>query len=249
MPINKNYGFNLSSPKVLLSIGVSLVGGGLWLSACNAPSEDATANNATTQVATPVPDDKGLTKPGVTYTLFVPNADANLSKRVIRDTRTPIATTYEQKAERALELLFKELEFLPAGTKLLAAPRKDKNGIVQLNFSKQFMGLDTAPETHVLLILDAVVRTLGAVESKKGAVDKPAKALIEVEGKGLREFNQFSMDMPWEATETLEVTPEKDSDGKTAENKVSDSAPVDNKTTDSQTVGNKTSDEKPEVGY
>lgn len=230
MPENKFFKWPELFAKASLAATVSLAGGVLWLSSCAPPSEDATANNladnslagnASTPAATLTPQQ------GAAYTVFVPNADAMLSRKIVRDASTPVATTYEQKAKRSLDLLFRELEFLPPETRLLEAPKKDAKGIVRLNFSKPFLQLDTSAETIVLLILDAISATLGALESKPASVGKPAKVLIMVEGKTLREFNQFSLVDPWQASEIEEAAPDKPANNSVSGNKVPSMKPSD----------------------
>src|SRR5690606_30791253 len=113
-----------------------------------------------------------------TFNLFVPNDNAMLSRQTVTDSSTPGDAPYPQKARRALELLFPKIEFLPPGTKLLAAPAKDKNGVVRVNLSKEFLELDKEPETPVMLTLDAMARTLGALESSDGKTFKSAKMQV-----------------------------------------------------------------------
>jgi len=231
MPENKFFKLPGFVGKTLLTATVSLAGGVLWLSSCAPPSEDATANNladnslagnaSTPAAATPAPQQ------GAAYTVFVPNADAMLSRKIVRDQSTAVATTYEQKAKRSLELLFKELEFLPSETRLLEAPKKDAKGMVRLNFSKPFLQLDTSPETPVLLILDAISATLGALESKPASVGKPVKVLIVVEGKTVREFNQFSLVEPWQASQIEAAEPDKPEGNSVSGNKVPAMKPSD----------------------
>lgn len=174
-----------------------------------------TASNATenTTVAgnesTPTTPPETTPKPkSTTFILFVPNDNALLSPQKITDDKTPADAPYGVKAKRALELLFPRLQFLPARTRLLSAPKKDKNGVVRVDFSKEFLSLDKQHETPVMLTLDAMARTLGALDSADGKNLKSAKMLVTVEGKTVPTLGQFSLDEPWTASETVPDTPD-----------------------------------------
>lgn len=233
--IFRNEGF---SQKFWLVAGVSLSAGVLLLASCDAPSDEnsVTGNeisNANNLTATPSPTAEAKPHRGMSYTLFVPNDDAMLARQTVRDTSTLVPTTYDQKARRALELLWKKMEFLPTGVQLLEAPRKEKNGVVRLNFNKAFLQLDTAPDNVVILILDAVSQTLGALEYNTSKTNKPAKIMIVVEGKKITEFNQFTLAEPWQAEALEEIAPEKPA----ADEKNSDNKATDNKATDNAVGG------------
>lgn len=244
------YRKNGFSQKFRLVAGVSLSSGVLWLSSCDAPSTENSATNATGNSAvsvnslaeTPSSTAKAAPHRGVGYVLFMPNNDGMLSRQIVHDTSTLVPLTYEQKSQRALELLWPKLKFFPPGTRLLAAPKKEKNGIVRLNFNKGFLQLDTAPENAVLLILDSISQSLGALESPNSRPSKPARIMIVVEGRKITEFNQFSLAEPWEATIMEEkVAPQEkdelDTDAKSADNKVTNNKVTDNKISDNQVGG------------
>lgn len=226
------------SQKLWLVAGVSLSAGVLLLASCDAPSDENSASKATANTTatannltvTPSPTAQAKPHRGMSYTLFVPNDDAMLSRQIVRDTSTLVPITYDQKAKRALELLWKKMEFLPSGTQLLEAPRKEKNGVVRLNFNKAFLHLDTSPDNVVILILDSISQTLGALEYNTSKINKPAKIQIVVEGKRITEFNQFTLAEPWQAEAVEEIVPEKT----VADENNSDSK-TDNNATDSKT--------------
>lgn len=136
------------------------------------------------------------------FELFVPNEDARLSRKTVTDENTPIDAPYSEKAARALELLFPQIEFLPSGLRTVAPPVKDKDGVVRVNLSKEFLQLNTAHETPVMLSLDAIARTLGALDSQDGTNFKPVKVLFLVEGKTIPTLSEFSLDEPWTVSET-----------------------------------------------
>lgn len=131
------------------------------------------------------------------FELFLPNDDARLSRKTVTDENTPADAPYGKKAERALELLFPQIEFLPAGLRTVAPPTKDKNGVVHVNLNKEFLKLNTAHETPVMLSLDAIASTLGALDSRDGKNFQPARVLFLVEGKTIPTLSQFSLNEPW----------------------------------------------------
>ena len=233
------------SQKFLLVAGVSLSAGVLWLTSCDAPAgensvtnaTDNSTGNASSLAAPPSPTAQPTPHRGVSYTLFIPNNDGMLSREVIRDTSPLVPLTYEQKSQRALELLWKKLKFLPEGTQLLEAPKKEKSGVVRLNFTKAFLQLDTAPDNVVLLILDSISQSLGALESKNVRPNKPARIMIVVDGKRVAAFNQFSLAEPWEASIIEETTPGKSADDQSIDSKSSDRKTSDNKSSDNQVGG------------
>jgi hypothetical protein len=174
-----------------------------------------TAQNTTHNAAapdngsTPEPPPAPTPKPkGTTFVLFVPNDNAMLSQQKLTDTNIPGDAPYKVKAKRALELLFARLEFLPPRTKLLSAPTKDKNGIVRVDLSKEFLDLNSKHETPVMLTLDAMARTLGALESPDGKNLKSAKVQFLIDGKTVSTLSEFSLDEPWTASETVPDTPD-----------------------------------------
>lgn len=136
------------------------------------------------------------------FELFVPNDDARLSRKTVTDEKTSTGAPYGKKAARALELLFPQIEFLPTGLKIVSEPIKDKNGVVHVNLSKEFLKLNTAHETPVMLTLDAIARTLGALNGGGGKVSPPAKVLFLVEGKTVPTLSEFSLEEPWTVSET-----------------------------------------------
>jgi hypothetical protein len=156
----------------------------------------------------PVPPETTPKPKSTTYILFVPNANAMLSQQKVTDASTPGDAPYGVKAKRALELLFPRLKFLPARTRLLSAPKKEKNGIVRVDFSKEFLNLGTQSETPIMLTLDAMARTLGALESPDGKNLKSAKMQITVDGKTVSTLGEFSLDEPWTASETTPDVPD-----------------------------------------
>lgn len=131
------------------------------------------------------------------FVLFVPNDDARLSRKTVTDENTAADAPYAQKAERALELLFPQIKFLPPGLRTIAPPVKDRNGIVRVNLNQEFLKLNTMHETPVMLSLDSIANTLGALDSSHGDSLKPAKVLFLVEGKTIPTLSQFSLDEPW----------------------------------------------------
>jgi hypothetical protein len=84
----------------------------------------------------------------------------------------------------------------------VAEPVKDKNGVVRVNLNKEFLKLNTVHETPVMLSLDAIARTLGALDSQDGKTFKPVKVLFLVEGKTIPTLSEFSLNEPWTASET-----------------------------------------------
>lgn len=164
--------------------------------------------NAGSESTPTTPPDVAPKPKSATYILFVPNDNALLSKQTVTDASTPGDAPYEVKARRALELLFPRLKFLPSRTRLLKAPKKDKKGIVHVDFSKEFLNLGTQHETPMMLTLDAMARTLGALESADGKNLKSAKMQITVAGKTVSTLGQFSLDEPWTASETVPDTPD-----------------------------------------
>ncbi len=136
------------------------------------------------------------------FELFVPNDDARLSRKTVTDENIAANASYGEKATRALELLFPQVEFLPSGLRTVAPPAKDKDGVVRVNLSKEFLKLNTAHETPVMLSLDAIARTLGALDSPDGKSFKPAKVLFLVEGKTIPTLSEFSLNEPWIVSET-----------------------------------------------
>ena len=193
-----------SSLLVLSILGIFVVGVFiLWVLARPNPQPPSTPAPVPTPTvaATPLPK-------ATRFVLFVPNDNALLSREIVHDTNTPAGAPYPQKAKRALELLFPKIEFVPKGVKLLAAPTKEKNGVVRVNLSKEFLKLDSQPETPVMLTLDAMAKTLGALDSKDGKTFDSAKMQVLVEGKTVQTLSQFSLDEPWEASETKPETPD-----------------------------------------
>lgn len=172
--------------------------------------QNATQNaTATDNESTPTtPPDIAPKPKTTTFILFVPNDNAMLSQQKVPDKSTPSSAPYEVKAKRALELLFPRLKFLPPRTKLLDAPTKDKTGIVRINLSKEFLSLGKQSETPTMLTLDAMARTLGALESADGKNLKSAKMQILIDGKTVSTLGQFSLDEPWTASETTPDTPD-----------------------------------------
>lgn len=228
----------------------ALTAAGLWLSACAPPVENHAANNtASNAVGKGIPPVKNLApavKPkakGTTFTLFVPNDQALLSLQTVRDTSTPSGATYEQKAKRVLELLWKKLEFLPPQTRLLEPPQKTESGVVRVNLSKEFLKLDSQNETPVALTLDAISKTLGALESKNGKPVLSAKVRFLVEGKTIRSMSEFALDEAWQASEK-----EDDETDAKPENKTPGDQNSNNATSNNATTNNATSEDKPGGG-
>jgi|GEM_PF-4671707 len=163
----------------------------------NKPSTQPQTDAGTTPTAemTPAAD---LQK----FELFVPNDDARLSRKTVTDENISATASYGEKASRALELLFPQIEFLPTGLRTVAQPVKDKDGIVRVNLNREFLKLNTSPETPVMLSLDAIAQTLGALDSQDGKTFKPAKVLFLVEGKTIPTLSEFSLNEPWTVSET-----------------------------------------------
>ena len=173
-------------------------------------NQNATQNAAAPGIgSTPdAPTDIAPEPKTTTFILFVPNDKALLSQQKVPDASTPGDAPYEVKAKRALELLFPRLKFLPPRVRLLSAPKKEKTGVVRVNLSREFLSLGSQNETPTMLTLDAMARTLGALESADGKNLKSAKMQILVEGKTVPTLGQFSLDEPWEASETIPDTPD-----------------------------------------
>jgi hypothetical protein len=74
---------------------------------------------------------------------------------------------------------------------------------VTVNLNAAFKKLDTSPETAVALVLDAMAKTLGAVNDPNG---KPVKLRVLVEGKPLTVFNQYDLSEPWTSTQPEDET-------------------------------------------
>jgi hypothetical protein len=138
------------------------------------------------------------------YTLFLPNDQALLTRHSVTEKNSFSAKPdWTRKANRALELLCKRLKDLPQGTRLLGVPQRDAKGIVTVNLNAAFKKLDTSPETAVALVLDAMAKTLGAVNDPNG---KPVKLRVLVEGKPLTVFNQYDLSEPWTSTQPEDET-------------------------------------------
>jgi hypothetical protein len=170
-----------------------------------APQNAASPDTGSTP---PVPPDTAPKPKSTTFILFVPNDNALLSLQEVPDASTPGDAPYDVKARRALELLFPRLKFLPPRVKLLSAPKKEKNGVVRVDFSKEFLSLGAQHETPVMLTLDAMARTLGALDSPDGKNLKSAKMQVLINGKTVSTLGQFSLDEPWTASETAPDVPD-----------------------------------------
>lgn len=194
---------------VLAAVVIALALPRYFQSAQNA-NQNATQNMAAPEVgSTPNPPPDIAPKPkATTFVLFVPNDNAMLSQQKVKDDKTPADAPYEVKSKRALELLFPRLKFLPPRTKLLSAPVKEKNGVVRVDFSKEFLSLGAQNETPAMLTLDALARTLGALESADGKNLKSAKMQVLINGKTVSTLGQFSLDEPWTASGTVPDTPD-----------------------------------------
>jgi hypothetical protein len=140
----------------------------------------------------------------ISYTLFLPNDQALLSRHTVTE-KNPLLVTpdWTHKAERALALLCERLKDLPPGTKVLGPPKKDADGVITINMSAEFKKLDQSSETAVALVLDAMAKTLGAVDSPGG---KPVKLRVLVEGRPLQTLNQFDLSEPWTSTQPEDET-------------------------------------------
>lgn len=177
-------------------------GGVLWWLRSPAPVEEPGTTPTATPVAQATP--KSAQPKTITHTLFVPNEQALLSKTSVTEQNAlPSTPTWETKASHTLKILFKHLKDLPRGTKVLGAPTRDKKGIVTINFSREFRGLDTMHETPVALVLDSVACTLGAIESPE---DKPVKLRILVEGKPLHTLSEYDLSQPWTSSQPMDET-------------------------------------------
>ena len=197
--------------------GVSLAAGVLWLSSCAAPPDEIATNNVANSansltVTTPAPASTVKTTPSPqsqSFTIFIPTADAKLSKQLVKVTDVALPTNFEDKSQRVLEFLFPKLEFLPQGTRLLEAPQLEKDGIVRLNLSRQFLQLNKSPETPVALTLDSISRTLGALRTTNGKPSAAAKVRFLAEGKTIRTLSEFSLDEPWKASDQFDEATKK----------------------------------------
>jgi hypothetical protein len=170
-------------------------------------------------VPAPAPKPPRVVKPVVTpqvmghgtmvYTVYLPNEQAFLSRKKIEEKNPfPKPPTWEMKAGRTLELLFKKLTDLPPGTKILQIPKREKNGVVQINLSREFSRIQTKPDTVVALVLDAIASTLGAVEANGKTLNggKPLKVRVLIENQPLREFSEFDLSEPWKSTQPQDET-------------------------------------------
>jgi hypothetical protein len=140
----------------------------------------------------------------VSYTLYLPNDQALLSRHTVAE-KNPFHGTpsWTLKAGRTLELLCQRLKDLPRATKVLNSPKRDAHGVVTVNMSDEFMKLDGAHETTVALVLDAMAKTLGAVDSPDG---KPVKMRVLVEGKPIKTLSEFDLSEPWTSTQPEDET-------------------------------------------
>lgn len=185
---------------VLAFLGLFIVGFFVFwvLARPNVPAQPEPTQTSNSALNNPAPDTSSQS-----FVLFLPDSDALLTPETVVDEKTPSNAPYSQKAQRALELLFPRIEFLPAGVRLLTPPEKEKNGVVQVDLSREFLKLDTLHETPVMLTLDAMARTLGAIESQDGKTFESVRMQILVDGKRLQTLSQFSLDEPWKASETV----------------------------------------------
>lgn len=186
---------------ISLLIGLAAFGVGALLYSFLGPSR---TTFPPTPKPTPVPMKNGM--PVVmNYTMYVPNDNALLSRITVTEKNPfPRKPTWEMKAGRTLELLCKRLNLVPKRTKVLSAPKKDKNGIVTVNLSEDFNVLKEAHETSVALILDSMAATLGAVENPDG---KPVPMRVLIEGKKLDIFSEYDLSEPWKSSQPADETP------------------------------------------
>lgn len=193
---------NKSTPSaiVLTFLGLFVVGVFIFwvLARPNLPQPPAPPKTSETVPSTSAPGTSAES-----FVLFLPDADALLTPETIVDEETPSNAPYSQKAQRALELLFPRIEFMPEGVHLLSPPEKEKDNVVRVDLSREFLKLDSLHETPVMLTLDAMTRTLGAIDSEDEKSPEPIKMQVLVEGKKLQTLSQFSLDKPWKATETV----------------------------------------------
>lgn len=190
------------SAGVLAVLGLFIVGFFVfWVFARpNITRPPAPPKPAEPTVTAPAPDSDSSSQ---NFVLFLPDSDALLTPETVVDAEIPSDASYPQKAQRALELLFPRIEFLPEGVHLLSPPEKEPDGVVRVDLSREFLKLDSLHETPVMLTLDAMTRTLGAIDSEDGENFEPIKMQVLVEGKKLQTLSQFSLDKPWKATETV----------------------------------------------
>ena len=185
----------------LLFLAVALAAGVIWW--LRRPTTPTGPNTVATPVPTKTPQSKRPT--AMSYTLYVPNDQALLSKRVVTE-KNPFRTTptWTLKAGRTLELLFKRLTILPRNTKVLNSPKRDAHGVVTVNVSQEFMTLDSAHETTAALVLDSIAKTLESVEPSDG---KRTKVRILVEGKPIKTLSEFDLSEPWTSTQPADEMP------------------------------------------
>ena len=195
-PEKKQSGALMSLAIVAIAIGA----GAFLYSRQNATNVTPTP----TPKPTPVPMKNGM--PVVmNYTMYLPNDNAFLSRTTVTEKNPfPRKPTWEMKAGRTLELLCKRLDLVPKRTKVLSAPKKDKNGVVTVNLSEDFNVLKEAHETSVALILDSMAATLGAVDDPDG---KPVPMRVLIEGKKLDIFSEYDLSEPWKSSQPADETP------------------------------------------
>jgi hypothetical protein len=193
----------------VVALLVLLVGGVLWwLSRPAPPVNDG--RPMPTSAPTPSPTVNTGKPATMSYTIFLPNEQAFLSRKIITEKNPfPGTPTWSQKAERSLVILCQRLTALPRATKVLSPPKKDAKGIVTVNMSDEFMQLNGKHETTVGLVLDAIASTLGAVDSPGG---KPAKVRILVEGKPITTLSEFDLSDIWTSSQPADETPPRPED-------------------------------------
>lgn len=143
----------------------------------------------------------------VLYTIYVPDDQALLTQKILAEKNPyPKKPTWEMKAGRTLELLFTKLKDLPSGTKILLVPKREKNGVVRINLSREFSRIQAKPDTVVALVLDAMASTLGAVDVGGKTLNggKAMKLRILIENQPVHEFSEFDLSTPWTSTQPQE---------------------------------------------
>lgn len=154
---------------------------------------------------TPTQAPSGQRPATMSYTLYLPNDQALLSKYVFSEKNPfPKTPTWEMRAGRTLELLSKRLNALPRTTKVLAPPKRFENNVVVVNMSREFMKLDSMHETRVGLVLDAIAKTLEAVEPSDG---ERVKVRILVEGKPIQTLSEFDLSDVWTSSQPADEMP------------------------------------------
>lgn len=137
------------------------------------------------------------------YTLYVPGPDAKLHERIVHQagatngspTPAQYEAWYNQQANRALALLFKERNFFPTGTQTPQATLK--NDIVNLNLNKSFGDSKLwKSEPITQLVVYSLVNTLLSPSLKRDG--KPKGVLLLIDNHPVTTLGEFDASDPIE---------------------------------------------------